>query len=367
LPVPMPDGMEVSLWNVLKKSIGKDLTKVAMPVSFNEPISALQKMAEDLQYSFLLDQATPKSGIERMVKVAAFAVSCYAADATRKGRKPFNPILGETYELVRDDMGWKFVAEQVSHHPPVGVGHCEAKDWELWFDSRFKNKFWGKSIEIHPLGRSHLTFKDGETFTWKKVTTCVHNIMSGEKYVEKYGDCIIESSLGVKAKLNFVKSGWTSSSRNDIVGEIKDNSNNSKKLFGRWDEGVYAGDHRATAQNVWKAHALPSDNEKYYGFTRFAIELNEVLPHHHNSLPHTDSRWRTDQQLLEQGKISEAETEKVRVENLQRNAARERAEKSEEYVPRFFPPDSNGEFCFNKLYWSKREDPKNWDSIPKLW
>lgn len=48
-----------------------------------------------------------------MVKVAAFAVSCYAADATRKGRKPFNPILGETYELVRDDMGWKFVAEQV--------------------------------------------------------------------------------------------------------------------------------------------------------------------------------------------------------------------------------------------------------------
>ena len=70
---------------------------------------------------------------------------------------------------------------------------------------------------------------------------------------------------------------------------------------------------------------------------------------------------------MEQGKISEAETEKVRVENLQRNAARERAEQSEEYVPRFFLPDSNGEFCFNKLYWSKREDPKNWDSIPKLW
>ena len=82
------------------------------------------------------------------------------------------------------------------------------------------------------------------------MTTCVHNIMSGEKYVEKYGDCIIESSSGVKAKLNFVKSGWTSSSRNDIVGEIKDNSNNSKKLFGRWDEGVYAGDHRATVCRI---------------------------------------------------------------------------------------------------------------------
>ena len=113
LPVPMPEGMEVSLWNVLKKNIGKDLTKVAMPVSFNEPLSALQKMAEDLEYSFLLDQAAPLTGVDRMIKVAAFALSCYAAEATRRGRKPFNPILGETFELIREDLGWKFVAEQV--------------------------------------------------------------------------------------------------------------------------------------------------------------------------------------------------------------------------------------------------------------
>lgn len=115
LPVPMPEGMEVSLWNVLKKNIGKDLTKVAMPVSFNEPLSALQKMAEDLEYSFLLDQAAPLTGLDRMVKVAAFALSCYAAEATRRGRKPFNPILGETFELIREDLGWKFMAEQVSN------------------------------------------------------------------------------------------------------------------------------------------------------------------------------------------------------------------------------------------------------------
>ena len=70
---------------------------------------------------------------------------------------------------------------------------------------------------------------------------------------------------------------------------------------------------------------------------------------------------------MEQGKISEAETEKVRVENMQRSAARQRAENGEEYKPRFFPADSSGEFQFNKLYWTKREDIHNWDSIPKLW
>jgi hypothetical protein len=33
-----------SLWSVLKHSIGKDLTKISFPVSFNEPTSMLQRM-----------------------------------------------------------------------------------------------------------------------------------------------------------------------------------------------------------------------------------------------------------------------------------------------------------------------------------
>ena len=47
------------------------------------------------------------------VIVAAFAVSAYASTYTRAGQKPFNPLLGETYECVREDKGWKFISEQV--------------------------------------------------------------------------------------------------------------------------------------------------------------------------------------------------------------------------------------------------------------
>jgi hypothetical protein len=39
---------------------------------------------------------------------------------------------------------------------------------------------------------------------------------------------------------------------------------------------------------------MPEDYELYYGFTRFAIELNELDPDD-KSLPPTDSRFRTDQ------------------------------------------------------------------------
>ena len=45
--------------------------------------------------------------------MAAFAVSSYAQSSYRLGNKPFNPLLGETYESIREDRGWRFVSEQV--------------------------------------------------------------------------------------------------------------------------------------------------------------------------------------------------------------------------------------------------------------
>lgn len=35
--------------------IGKDLTKIAFPVTFNEPLSMLQNLCENLEYSEILD------------------------------------------------------------------------------------------------------------------------------------------------------------------------------------------------------------------------------------------------------------------------------------------------------------------------
>lgn len=79
------------------------------------------------------------------------------------------------------------------------------------------------------------------------------------------------------------------------------------------------------------------------------------------------SRWRTDQQLLEQGRIREAESDKIRVEDIQRMAARDRQATGVEYQSRFFQPDPSGEYTFNALYWSKRDDPQYWENISKLW
>lgn len=57
LPDPVEKEKGVSLWSMIKDNIGKDLTKVCLPVYFNEPLSSLQKCFEDLEYSFLIDRA----------------------------------------------------------------------------------------------------------------------------------------------------------------------------------------------------------------------------------------------------------------------------------------------------------------------
>ena len=56
LPCPAPNETP-SLWGILKKNIGKDLSRVSMPVTLNEPLGMLQRMCEELEYSELLDAA----------------------------------------------------------------------------------------------------------------------------------------------------------------------------------------------------------------------------------------------------------------------------------------------------------------------
>lgn len=59
--------------------------------------------------------------------------------------------------------------KQVSHHPMIVACHCEGRGWKFWGDSNLKSKFWGRSIQLDPVGILTLEFDDGEVFQWSKV------------------------------------------------------------------------------------------------------------------------------------------------------------------------------------------------------
>ncbi|BFZ21724.1 hypothetical protein BsWGS_24762 [Bradybaena similaris] len=363
LPVPKPASPVVSLFNLMYRNIGKDLTKISMPVTLNEPLSMLQRLCEELEYSELLDKAAEYDDpYERMMYVAAFAVSSYASSYYREGHKPFNPLLGETYECIREDKGWRFIAEQVSHHPPVSACHCESKNFKLWQDVRIKTKFWGKSMEIQPLGHVHLVLpKYRDHYRWNKVTTCVHNLLGGQRWADQYGEMTITNG-NIVCKLTFTKgSNNTSPKRYEILGTI--NSSDGKvahNLFGKWNEAFFCG-HATSAKCIWRPGAMPESYELYYGFTRFAMELNELDPDMSKFLPPTDTRFRPDQRLLEEGKVAEAEAEKHRLENAQRDRRRNLEASGVELKPLWFKKieasDKSESYEYTNKYWESRKDP----------
>ena len=84
-------------------------------MNFNEPLSMLQRMMEEMLYANpLLDKAAAcTTTLEEITYVATFSTSSYAHSMVRVG-KPFNPMLGETYECDRRaELGWRCFLEQV--------------------------------------------------------------------------------------------------------------------------------------------------------------------------------------------------------------------------------------------------------------
>ncbi|KAJ5175521.1 ATP12 ATPase F1F0-assembly protein [Penicillium canariense] len=377
------DRPKISLWGILKSMIGKDMTKMTLPVSFNEPTSLLQRVAEDLEYTDLLDIAADRSdSMERLVYVATYAASEYASTIGRVA-KPFNPLLGETFEYVRPDKGYRFFVEQVSHHPPIGAAWAESPKWDYWGESSLKSKFYGKSFDINLLGTWFLKLRPvtggEELYTWKKVTSSVIGIITGNPTVDNYGLMEIKNwTTGEVCYLDFKPRGWKASSAYQVTGKIVDPSGSPKwSIGGRWNDKIYArhtpgfeapvsGQDPESAKTflVWQAHARPTGVP--FNLTPFVITLNALPDGLKDWLPPTDTRLRPDQRAMEDGEYDLAATEKHRVEEKQRAKRRDREARGDIYRPQWFVRDRcpvTGEqfWAHNGKYWASR-DTQDWRS-----
>nr|KAF6279351.1 oxysterol binding protein like 2 [Pipistrellus kuhlii] len=396
LPAPMFTRSDFSVWGILKKCIGLELSKITMPIAFNEPLSFLQRITEYMEHIYLVHRASrqPKA-LERMQCVAAFAVSAVASQWERTG-KPFNPLLGETYELVREDLGFRFISEQVSHHPPVSAFYSEGLGQDFLFHGSIypKLKFWGKSVEAEPRGTITLELlRHNEAYTWTNPTCCVHNVIIGKLWIEQYGTVeILNHRTGDKCVLHFRPCGLFGKELHKVEGHIQDK--NKKKLFiiyGKWTECLWGIDPAAyesfrkqerrgetprksqsaigvedadtevdavpevqdTVQVIpgsrllWRINTRPPNSAQMYNFTSFTVSLNELQTGMEKILAPTDCRLRPDIRSMENGNMAVclgldlASQEKERLEEKQREARKERAKEDTEWQTRWFQQGRN--------------------------
>lgn len=343
--IQAPKVQPPSLIAFFRKNVGKDLSTIAMPVSSNEPTSGLQRLAEQLEYSELLDAATaaPSDTGERLVYVAAFAISAFSNSRVKERaiRKPFNPMLGETYELVREDKGFRFIAEKVVHRPVRMACQAEAKDWTFIQSPTPVQKFWGKSAELNTDGRVRVFLHNSnEHYSWSIATSYLRNVIAGEKYLEPTGTMtIVNETNGAKAICTFKAGGMFAGRSEDVTVQVFDSTGSvlPTGAIGKWTTDLqFTSNGQPTGKSIWKAGPLVDKDEKHYGFTAFAAALNQITPIEDKHIPVTDSRLRPDQRAWEDGDLDKAEALKARLEERQRARRRVMEEHGEEWKPRWF-------------------------------
>ena len=437
LPAPQPLNQSFSIWDLLRKNMGKDLSRISMPANINQPLSLLQRTVEDFEYLDLLYEAidcdcerdgdananatrssetevtkTKKTeSTDRVALLATFAASSYASWYGR-AQKPFASTLGETYDWTSPDKRVRVVCECVVYDPPVAAFHAfgttpRGTPFSVHGEGMGTSKFYGRYVQVNVKGGLHLELpRTRERYSWSKAAMHVHNVISGRVWVDMVGEVNVQAHPvfetdpstgatvatrgGERASFRLKKGSKPSPGKPDTRGALEGNvfdrhgvqtatltGNCLDALWIRRDE-TYAGEapvrrfsraapisetthcRDATLKTslgssaeassarggdggaddartaAWRFGGLARDAARQYGFTPFAIALNELTPEGTRNLPPTDSRFRPDMRALENGDSEEASRAKVRVEDRNRALALARRKKGETYEPAWF-------------------------------
>uniref|UniRef100_A0A2I2ZCE7 Oxysterol-binding protein n=1 Tax=Gorilla gorilla gorilla TaxID=9595 RepID=A0A2I2ZCE7_GORGO len=334
--------------------LGMDLTKVVLPTFILERRSLLEMYADFFAHPDLFvsisDQKDPK---DRMVQVVKWYLSAFHAG--RKGsvaKKPYNPILGEIFqchwtlpndteentELVSEGpVPWvsknsvTFVAEQVSHHPPISAFYAECFNKKIQFNAHIwtKSKFLGMSIGVHNIGQGCVSCLDYDEHYILTFPNGYGRSILTVPWVELGGECNINcSKTGYSANIIFHTKPFYGGKKHRITAEIF--SPNDKKSFcsieGEWNGVMYA--KYATGENT-----VFVDTKKLPIIKKKVRKLEDQNEYESRSL------WKDVTFNLKIRDIDAATEAKHRLEERQRAEARERKEKEIQWETRLFHED----------------------------
>uniref|UniRef100_A0A6J0T8M9 Oxysterol-binding protein n=1 Tax=Pogona vitticeps TaxID=103695 RepID=A0A6J0T8M9_9SAUR len=335
--------------------LGMDLTKVVLPTFILERRSLLEMYADFFAHPDLFvsisDQKDPK---DRMIQVVKWYLSAFHAG--RKGsvaKKPYNPILGEIFrchwvlpgseqddntETVADGpLPWvnqnsvTFVAEQVSHHPPISAFYAECFSKKIQFNAHIwtKSKFLGMSIGVHNIGQGCVSCLDYDEHYILTFPNGYGRSILTVPWIELGGECSIScSKTGYNASITFHTKPFYGGKKHRVTAEIF--SPNEKKSFcsieGEWNGVMYA--KYATGENV-----VFIDTKKMPIIKKKVRKLEDEEEYESRCL------WKDVTYNLKIRDIDAATEAKHRLEERQRAEARARKEKEIPWETRLFHED----------------------------
>uniref|UniRef100_A0A2K6KGZ0 Oxysterol-binding protein n=1 Tax=Rhinopithecus bieti TaxID=61621 RepID=A0A2K6KGZ0_RHIBE len=247
--------------------LGMDLTKVVLPMFILERRSLLEMYADFFAHPDLFvsisDQKDPK---DRMVQVVKWYLSVFHAGRKGSVAKNFQchwtlpNDTEENTELVSEGpVPWvsknsvTFVAEQVSHHPPISAFYAECFNKKIQFNAHIwtKSKFLGMSIGVHNIGQGCVSCLDYDEHYILTFPNGYGRSILTVPWVELGGECNINcSKTGYSANIIFHTKPFYGGKKHRITAEIFSPNDNKSfcSIEGEWDGVMYA--KYATGENT---------------------------------------------------------------------------------------------------------------------
>ncbi|XP_047475322.1 oxysterol-binding protein-related protein 8-like isoform X4 [Penaeus chinensis] len=345
------------IWFLLKQvRPGMDLSKVVLPTFILEPRSFLDKLSDYYYHADLIPKAVQEDDpFTRMKEVVRWYLSGFYKKP--KGlKKPYNPILGETFRCYwRHPNGSRtfYVAEQVSHHPPVSAVYVTNRQegFSVTATVLAKSKFYGNSTSAILDGNVLLTLLPrGEDYVMNMPYAHCKGILMGTLTMELGGKVTIEcEKTGYRTELEFKLRPFLSGyeANNMVSGKIKLGKDTLATLEGYWDGKISFTDKRKGEEEVlW--HATPE--VKMQRLQRFTVAMDQQGSFESEKL------WQLVSLAIKGDDQVAATEEKTILEEAQRSEARERKAKCEEWIPKYFTQEP-----VSGVYVYKHSDLRPWD------
>ncbi|EMP40312.1 Oxysterol-binding protein-related protein 10, partial [Chelonia mydas] len=356
----MEDQRSIILHLISQLKLGMDLTRVVLPTFILEKRSLLEMYANFMAHPDLfLSIAAGATPEERIICFVEYYLTAFHEG--RKGavaKKPYNPIIGESFHCSWDvpkdkvksfrtnsasvvskdqtkEFGQdqsecyklRFVAEQVSHHPPVSCFYCECKEKRMCVNAHVwtKSKFMGMSIGVSMVGEGVLYLMEHEEeYVFTLPSAYARSILT-IPWVELGGKVSINcAKTGYSATVTFHTKPFYGGKVHRVTAEVKHNPTNTIvcKAQGEWN-----GTLEFTYSN---------GETKVIDTTKLPVIRKKIRPIAKQGPFESRHLWQHVTNSLKEGNIDAATEHKHRLEERQRAEERQRVAINAPWKPKYF-------------------------------
>ncbi|KAK3572445.1 hypothetical protein QTP86_032668 [Hemibagrus guttatus] len=353
--------------------LGMDLTRVVLPTFILEKRSLLEMYANFMAHPdmFLAITAgtTPE---ERIVRFVEYYLTAFHEG--RKGavaKKPYNPILGESFlcswDVPRERVRplrtntsvtapsatppssanpahcyrLHFVAEQVSHHPPVSGFYCECKERGMCVNAHVwtKSKFMGMSVGVSMVGEGVLhLLEHEEQYVFTLPCAYARSILT-VPWVELGGKVSIScAKTGYSATVTFHTKPFYGGKVHRVTAEVKHNPTSTIvcKAQGEW--------------NGTLEFTYSSGETKVIDTSKLPVIKKKIRPLEKQGQYESRQLWQHVTAALKTGDIDTATEHKHQLEERQRSEEKQRAATNTAWKPKYFIKEGEGWVYHNPLW-----------------